>query len=268
MTREFRRYVRLLLFGLFTGAVFVRMLVVHGLHAGNDAARRRSLGRSFQTWARGMARILPLRFHVHGIPPQGTFYLVANHLSYLDAITLGGFAPASFVIRSDIRGWPIFGKLTRAAGLVFVNRENRRDLPRAIGELGEVLDSGIGAILFPEGTSSDGRQVLPFHPSLLEAPCRRGMPVVCAALAYTLPEDDEDPADAVCWWGDMELTPHLPDLFALRRIDVHIEFLAPLEPSPQRHEAARKTEAAIADALARLHAATTPDGTRSGAARG
>ena len=178
----------------------------------------------FQACAKAVLRILGVRVHVEGAPPAAPYLLVSNHLSYLDVLVLAAVARPVFISRADVAGWPLVGRLTRSVGTILVNRELKRDVARVAIEIEDRLRRGLGVVLFAEGTSTDGSDVLPFKASLLEPVARAGFPAHYASLAYTTPDDAPPARDAVCWWGDMEFGPHVRSLLGIRRIDAHVTF--------------------------------------------
>lgn len=166
------------------------------------------------TWlqhhARRALRILQVRLHRDG-PVPGPGFLVANHLSYLDILVLAAVAPCVFVAKREVRGWPLFGWFARTAGTVFVDRERRTDAGRTVAAMRALAGQGVTVVLFPEGTSSDGREVLPFKSALLQ-PLTGEPGCAVAHLRYAL--SDGDAAAEVCYWRDMTLFPHLVNLLA------------------------------------------------------
>ena len=198
-------------------------------------------------WARASARIIGLRIRVSGsIPARG--FVVANHLSYLDVLTIGSQLDACFVAKADIGGWPIFGWLARGTGTIFLDRKSARDLPRVAEKMRQAAAAGRVVVLFPEGTSSDGTAVQPFRPALLEVPASTTGTLHPAVLGYRTPDGEPDAAESVCWWGGMTFPPHLWRLLGLRRIEGWIEFLDPVTGS-SRAELAERSREAIAAAL-------------------
>ncbi len=175
-------------------------------------------------WARACLRIIGVRLNQVGQPPQPPFFLVANHLSYLDIMVLHARCRGRFLSKAEIAKWPVAGPLARLAGTLFIDRERRRDVSRAIPEMRAVLEAGDGVILFPEGTSSPGSEVLPFHASLLAVPASMEMPTSYASLAYATPEGAQPAFLSVCWWGDMPFGSHFLKLLSLPSIACDLRF--------------------------------------------
>src|SRR5262249_48814010 len=141
----------------------IALLDVALIQAKTTASRAQWLHR----WCRFACRVLGLSLKSDGPVPR-TGLLVCNHLSYLDIITLSALVPCAFVAKLEVRRWPIFGWLARAAGTIFVDRSHRSATERGVEQIREALESGLLVVLFPEGTSTDGNTVLPFKSSLLQ----------------------------------------------------------------------------------------------------
>jgi 1-acyl-sn-glycerol-3-phosphate acyltransferase len=159
-----------------------------------------------------------------GAPPSPPFFLVSNHLSYVDIALLASRAEAVFVARGDLAGWPVFGLLSRSVGTVYLDREAKRDIPRAAAAMEGKLREGVGVVLFPEGTSSDGSGVLPFRPSLLDPAARLGIPVHWAVVDYRTAPEGPPARQAVCWFDDMEFLPHLLHLMRTSGFEARVVF--------------------------------------------
>jgi 1-acyl-sn-glycerol-3-phosphate acyltransferase len=138
-------------------------------------------------WAQEMIGLLAIDFEVNGAPPEhGPLLLVANHVSWLDIVVLLASCPCRFVSKAEIGQWPLLGTLTRAAGTLFITRESKRDALRVVHQMAEALQPGSDAVLaiFPEGTTSNGLQVLPFHANLFQAAISANAPVQPLALRF------------------------------------------------------------------------------------
>ena len=163
--------------------------------------------RWLQTTCERALRALAVGVESRGEPAKGAV-IVANHLSYLDILVLAALTPAVFVSKKEVRSWPLFGWFAEKAGTRFIDRNRRGDVARIGEELGPAMAAGLTVVLFLEGTTTDGRGVLPFKASLLEPAVRNGWRVVPAALDYAVPAGRSTERE-VCWWGDMTLAPHL-----------------------------------------------------------
>lgn len=206
---------------VWTAAIASRLLVAETI---GGARRERSRRNLFRAWARGVVRIVGLRIATVGTAPAGPFLLVANHLSYLDVVVLASLIDADFVAKADVAAWPIVGSLSRRVETVFIDRTRKRDLLRVLEVLERRVRTGASVVVFPEGTTSEGREVLPFKSSLFELAVRTGRPTRTASLTYATPDGAPHPSLAVCWWGDMTFGRHVLDVLRLPRIDARVEF--------------------------------------------
>lgn len=181
-------------------------------------------GRSAYTiplyWHRVLWKILNIRCIVQGVPEtKRQTIFIANHLSYLDITIMAGTLPASFVAKSEVARWPVFGTLARLQRTIFVSRNASRTHMRKEGDALEArLYDGTSLIVFAEGTSSDGRAVLPFKAGLL-APIlshERAAEMLIQPVSIVIeqvdgrsPDQDEGARDLYAWHGDMTMLPHL-----------------------------------------------------------
>jgi len=192
--------------------------------------RSRNAGAQFNTtdraewlhvWCGILLRRLNVPVQVVGSqPPSGL--IVANHLSYLDILAISTAAPAIFVSKSEVRHWPVFGLLTTIAGTVYVDRTRKVGTKNANDGIRQALQQGLRVVIFPEGTSSDGREVLPFYPSLFEPAVECGVPITAAHISYEL--NDGDVGRDIAYWGDMTFFPHLLKLLSKRGLVAKVKF--------------------------------------------
>jgi 1-acyl-sn-glycerol-3-phosphate acyltransferase len=180
-------------------------------------------------WARATRRLIGMRIHIDGEIPHGPVAVVANHLSYIDIIAIWCVLPGVFVARADVADWPLIGWAGRLVGTIFIDRTRKRDLLRVIPEMERPLAEGRSVIFFPEGTSSRGREVLPFKSSLFEAAARQGAPVVGASLAFETRAPAPSADWSVCWWGDMTFAAHAFALLHLPSFDARVRFSGPID---------------------------------------
>ena len=193
----------------------------------------------FGLWAHAFVKIAKMRVRVVGTPPRPPFFLVCNHLSYTDVAALRSAVEGVFVAKGEIENWFIAGRICRDMGVIYINRQNRRDIPRAGGEIIERLETGEGVIVFPEGTSTKGETVLPFNSSFLEFAARTDLPVSYASIRYETAGNQPKASDVVCWWEDISFGAHLFRLFKLREFSAIINFGDEPVSSSDRKELAR-----------------------------
>jgi len=138
-----------------------------------------------QAWSARMLQVLGIQLQLRGVPPAaGPMLLVANHISWLDILVLHATRHCRFVSKADVRHWPLIGTLATGAGTLYIERESRRDAMRVVHHMAESLRAGEIMAVFPEGTTSDGRQLLPFHANLIQAAISAEAPVQPVALSF------------------------------------------------------------------------------------
>ncbi len=177
--------------------------------------------------------ILGIRLRVQGRPMHHKGAAVANHSSWLDIFVLNAPKRIYFVSKSEVAGWPGIGWLARATGTVFINRR-ARDAARQKALFEARLRAGHRLMFFPEGTSTDGRQVVPFKSTLFAAFFSQGlheaMWIQPVTVAYHAPKG-ADPR-FYGWWGEMAFAPHLiRTLAAWRQGSVDLIYHPPLRVS-------------------------------------
>lgn len=163
-------------------------------------------------------RIMGIGFVSRGTPMDGPGAAVANHGSWLDIFALNARKRIYFVAKAEVAGWPGIGWLARATGTVFIERDRKHAAAQRQVFL-DRLAAGHRLMFFPEGTSTDGRRVLPFKPTLFaaffDAYAAEHMQIQPVSVVYHPPEG-EDPR-FYGWWGDMDFGAHLLKVLAVRR---------------------------------------------------
>jgi 1-acyl-sn-glycerol-3-phosphate acyltransferase len=151
--------------------------------------------------------------------------IVANHLSYLDILLLSSALPSVFVAKDEVSRWPFIGWLTTRAGAVYVYRGGRRETyPLVNARMANAFRSGVPVVFFPEGTTANGTEVLPFRRGLFHSVLRDRVAVRTAAIEYELIGGDGSVAEDVCWCGDADLVPHLYRLLGFEQVRATVTF--------------------------------------------
>lgn len=229
------------------GRLVAFILLSAGMVAGFVAGRRGRSTPDRARWslscARRFLRLFGVDYTVEGPLPEAGV-IVSNHLGYLDIVVFAACLPMVFVSKSEVGGWPGIGTLAKLAGTIFLNRARKSDLANAAVRMKLAVESGVPVLFFPEGTSSDGSQVLPFHTGLFQPAAESGWPVAPASIRYEL--EDGSVEDEVCYWRDMTFLPHFWNLLSKRRIHARVRFGEPLPPNRDRKALATASQVAVA----------------------
>jgi len=193
---------------------------------------------AFGVWARGFARIARMRVEIIGPVPHAPFFLVCNHLSYMDVPAIRSVVDGVFVAKGEIRGWFVAGKIISDMGMIFIDRQNRRDIPRAGAKIISTLSDGEGVIVFPEGTTTKGDDVIAFNSSFLQFAAETDLPVSYASISYRTPDGQPPASEAVCWWDDTTFLNHMLRMFSLPGFTATISFGEQPVLSPDRKKLA------------------------------
>ncbi len=207
---------------------------------------------AMRRWSRALVSILDVKIEIAGPIPPAPCVLVSNHCGYVDIPVLACCANTVFVSKTEVRSWPLIGGAAASIGTIFIDRKSRRTIPQVNAAIGAALDAGDRVLFFPEGTSTDGSAILPFKSSLLEPAAQSGYPVFCAAVRYSTSAGEPPASQSVCWWGDMEFTPHVKRLLRLSRIRAQVEFHPQPLQDADRKLLAERTEQLVGDMLRRL----------------
>ncbi|MDB5478272.1 MAG: 1-acyl-sn-glycerol-3-phosphate acyltransferase [Alphaproteobacteria bacterium] len=180
-------------------------------------------------WYRTMLWILHIDMTIinRRVLDRGQKIFLCNHISYVDILVLGAYFDCFFVAKSDIADWPIFGFLSKVGGTIFISRQ-RQLVKTHLALLAGHVKSGQSLLIFPEGTTGDGREILPFKSSLLHAAFDAETALVIQPLSlayidmngYSLVTQDK--LDQIAWYGEMKLAPHFWNLFRQKHITAKV----------------------------------------------
>lgn len=171
-------------------------------------------------WCRQMLSLLGIRLRVSGPLPLGCHLIASNHVSWLDVFAIGATFPCWFLAKTETRAWPVFGWLAAANDTLFLRRRNARAAYRMNAEIRARLKSRQSVVIFPEGTTTDGSQVLPFYPALFQPAVDGRHRVVPLAISYH--DDAGDCATAVAYINDDPLWKSLRAVLDSPGLEAHL----------------------------------------------
>lgn len=199
-------------------------------------------------WA---CRCLGLDIHQHGSPSDSTVLFVSNHISWSDIPILGSLAQVRFLSKAEVGQWPLIGWLARQAGTLFIKRGGGQ-ARRVRNQIMENLGAGESVLVFPEGTTSAGLTVLPFHGLLMKAGPDSNTPVQPVTISYRRAGRPDHLAPFI---GDDEFHTHLLRMLRQPSARVDVIFHSPISPALETGagDLTRQLRELILDGLARIH---------------
>jgi 1-acyl-sn-glycerol-3-phosphate acyltransferase len=216
--------------------------------AHGNAATRHGIIRS---WSRELLHRAGVDVRTKGFPADAErpVTLVANHVSWTDIFALNTQHACHFIAKSELKTWPLAGRLLTNVGTIFINRSDRKDTHRLKQVVHDLLASGETVAVFPEGTTSIGHDVLKFHASLLEPVVAAEGEVWVVAIRYFRASDGAR-TDAAAYIGDMSLLDSLRSIYGAGRLVAELQFLQAIDCAGlNRREVAQRAEALIRAAI-------------------
>lgn len=245
MLKHLRAVIRVILLTTFSLMILVVRLAVWPtalISRKTDRRLRRSI---LRIWAIGFAGIAGVRAVAEGTKPKPPFFLVMNHMSYLDMLVLARETGCIFVSREDVQHWPLFGFIAKSMYIIFIDRALRRDTVRVNTLIQKTIQEGDGIGIFAESHVSCGLTVEPFKSPLLQSAIDLGMPVHYAALNYRTPEGAPVEGEIVSWWRPEPFYVHLYRFLKYPGVTATIRFCdAPLFDQ-DRKSLARRLHAGV-----------------------
>jgi len=206
--------------------------------------------RAIQRWSIGVCRIVRLELRVIGAPPnvRRPILAVVNHVSWLDIQTIHSVWRVRFVAKSEVRRWPAIGWLAARAGTLFIERQRRRHAASINRAIHEAFAAGDAIAVFPEGTTSDGSELLRFHASLLQPAVDEAALVMPIALRYLSEDGRVDVTPS--YVGDRSLLESMIAVVSAPKLRAELHFLSPIDAAGRsRRELAELSRRAISQAL-------------------
>lgn len=160
-----------------------------------------------------------------------TYFMVCNHMSYLDLLFLGSGEPTVFVTSVELRDTPFLGDIAKYGGAYFVERRDRSKIPGEVKDLAALMNEKFNVFVFPEATSTHGMHILPFKRAMFTAAIEAGVEVLPICLRYEEVDGEpfgDDNKDRICWYGSMPFTPHFTQVMSLQSLKVTVTYLDPI----------------------------------------
>ena len=154
---------------------------------------------------------------------RGGHVIISNHLGYVDGFVLGSIFSVVFVSKREVKKWPVIGQWTTLCGTIFINRQRKDQVQSVVEEISRKLREEANILLFPEGSATNGEQMLPFQTAPLAAPLRNRSIIVPVTLTYKSVDDkpvSEANRDLIYCYGDMDFVPHFWKLLSLSSVEV------------------------------------------------
>ena len=205
-----------------------------------------------RAWSIKMLRLAGMRLVVHHDERRidhGAL-VVGNHISWLDIYVVNAWRPTPFVSKAEVRHWPVVGWLAHRLGTIFIHREKRRDAHRTMHEIVERVSSGGSVCLFPEGTTSDGTSLLPFHANLFQSAVSAQCLVQPICLLYE--DRDGHQSTTPAYIDEVTLGQSLDAVLRGGPFTAHLYVGAPIEPMSDRRALSAKAREAVGAGLAAL----------------
>jgi 1-acyl-sn-glycerol-3-phosphate acyltransferase len=212
-----------------------------------DAAGKRRIN---SQWSRELLAIAGIEVRAVDFPVDSSSHavtLVANHVSWSDIFALNSQRACHFIAKSELRDWPLAGKLLDNVGTIFINRSDRKETLRLGTVVRELMQAGETVAVFPEGTTSIGNDVLKFHASLLEPVVAAGGEVWVVAIRYFA---NAERTEAASYYGDMNLLESLKRIHQAQPVVAELKFVRAIDCAGKtRREVASEAEELIGEVV-------------------
>jgi lyso-ornithine lipid O-acyltransferase len=198
---------------LLMSLVYVMVLFIIRLIFGADRAKNHRL---LLHYIRSVHRLMGIRVSIKGELPDEPSILMGNHRSYVDAVMIPAKHPVVFVGRVESKSWPIIGWGATLLGTIWVNRKDPSSRKQTRESVKDRLRDGFGIVIFPEGTTHIGPDLLEYRPSMFYISAEGGFPITPIAIEYKDPN--------IAWVGQSKFVPHAWKQFGVRHIDVKVSY--------------------------------------------
>jgi len=221
--RWLRMSVRFPLVVIYMFSGYVMIILLH-LLAGKRWYQHRWGRLVISNWMSGFAWLIGLRVHVHGKPEKGL--LAANHISWLDIIAIDSVVASRFVSKDDVLHWPLVGLLPKWSGTFFLKRGSASAVSKLNAEIVAGLQCADTVVVFPEGTTHDGKEIHKFFSALLQPGIDAATTVQAVAIRYFRKGEPDNLAPFI---GEDNILTHLFRVLGVAHTDAYLYFCPPAE---------------------------------------
>lgn len=225
-----------LFFGFFITTSWIR------LRWRNPYDRIRHFAKNATFFTGSLCRLYNVKINVKNLPPQeANGLIVGNHMGFIDILVVNSLMPSLFVTSVEMKQTPLLGFLCEMGGCVFVERRSRSNLKQELESLIDHLQRGFRVTLYPEATSHNGEEILPFKRTLLTSATYASVPI--RPYCFNFLSVNGEPfttkyQNSVCWYGDISFIEAMLGFLSLKEIVVEVDFLEPYYPKPEEDRAA------------------------------
>ena len=207
------------------------------------AAKKKNI---IRTWAATFIRIVGMQLKVEGQIYDKPCLILANHISFIDVFALNATKPGRFIAKSEIAGWPVFGKIAKGVDTLFIERKNHRSILSVNEQISQALKQKQTIMLFPEGRTSAGLTLLPLKSNLIEPAILSDTPVQPVALCYT--ENGQKTTKAS--YANIQIFACLWTIVSTPGLALTMKFLPVIDVTGKsRHEVAKEASALMSEAM-------------------
>ncbi len=204
---------------MLTGMLLATLFLRKGIQGSPLASRL------FTWWNRDLCSIFKAHISTIGTPSNDATLYVMNHISWFDIPALASRMPLHFLSKAEVRSWPVIGWLSHRAGTLFIQRGAAGAAQKSLAEITHCLKQGGSVVLFPEGTTSDGKQLKKFHARLYQAAIDAGVKIQPVALRYPYGKNINP---YVPYIDDMTFVDSVIGLTRSHPLKVELHFLQPI----------------------------------------
>ena len=207
--------------------------------------------RYVQHFCRRLCNVFNIEIQVHGQIPREPALWVSNHISWLDIPVLGSGARIFFLAKAEIEQWPIFGKLAKGGGTLFIKRGSG-DSVRILEQITHFLQQDIPVLFFPEATTTDGTRVKKIYGRLLASAIKANKPIQICLIAYVNHAGELD--RVAPYIGEISFLDHVKSVLEMPKVIAHLKALPSIDVNGHTVESlTRQVQSMMQDGLAELH---------------